>query len=262
MMGEALALWRRRRFGFSACAKGVLMFVGVALTQSALAAEDSAQSWAAVIDRAALVEISGDGVAGVAQTDGSVRQYRQREWQLLTRHESSAEVGPAAILLCNGLLLANLDHFRTEADGTPRPQPAAEAAWWIALRMFSAHGLARGLQSIGLFLPESGQTHLQALADDALWEGGPVRARVSHSAAGDITIRLEGGGARDSEGVRGAFQNEIHIRGNRSMEALPPSMSVRGWSAIGGGQFYTVGQARRAGRGCPSLPDSPVWPFQ
>ncbi|MEN5285651.1 hypothetical protein ABE494_06840 [Stenotrophomonas lactitubi] len=237
----------------------LLMFVGVVQAEGALAAEDSAENWSAVIGKAALVEFSAGTVPGVTETSGSLRQYRHGEWLLFTRRESSAEVGPAAILLCNGLLLANPDHFRTHTDGTSRPLPAPEAAWRV---VFNAYGLAGGRLSDGQFLSESGQTHLETLVDDALWGDGPVRARVSRTSGGDITIRLGGDDARDSDGVKRGFWSEAHIRGDRSLDALPPSMSVHGWSAVGGGQFYTVGQARRVGGGCPGAPDSPVWPFQ
>lgn len=252
-------LRRKEQCRLARCARVLLMLVGVVQAEGALAAEGSAESWSAVIGKAALVEFSAGTAPGVTDTRGSLRQYRHGEWLLFTRHESSTEVGPAAILLCNGLLLADPDHFRTHTDGTSRPLPAPQAAWWA---VFNVYALAGGRLSDGQFLPESGQTHLETLVDDALWGDGPVHARVSRTAEGDITIRLAGDGARDSDGVKRGFWSEAHIRGDRSLDALPPSISVHGWSAVGGGQFHTVGQARRAGRGCPSAPDSPVWPFQ
>ncbi len=238
-----------------------IMLVGTVLAGTALATEGSADSWETAIGRAALVDFSAGTVPGVTDITSSLRQYRHGEWLLFTRHESSSEIGPAAMLLCNGLLLANFDHFSTEADGAPRSMPAAQIAWSIALSLFNAQSLAGEMQLTGLSLPEPGRTHLQELVDHALWEDGPVRARVSRSPEGDITVRLDGDGARDSDGVKPYVWSETHIRGDRSLDTLPPSMSVRGWSA-GGGEYFTVGQARRAGKGCPNLPDSPVWPFQ
>ena len=243
------------------CARLLLTLVGAVSTQGALAADDSVESWETTIGSAAWVDFSAGTVPGVTDTTSSLRQYRHGEWLLFTRHESSSEIGPAAMLLCNGLLLANFDHFSTEADGAPRSMPAAQIAWSIALSLFNAQGIAGGLQLAGLSLPEPGRTHLQELVDDALWEDGPLRARVSRSLEGDITVRLDGDDARDSDGVKPYVWSETHIGGDRSRDTLPPSMSVRGWSA-GGREFFTVGQARRAGKGCPDLPDSPVWPFQ